>query len=209
MIVDARGLACPQPIMETKKILDTLTVATAMEVYIDDDIAMCNVEAYLSELGIKCDSRKEEGVHIISFTSKGDGVANSRDGESEENSVPISCIIEPKANKGYIVVIKSLSMGDGSRELGEMLMKGFVNTLGEAAELPSHIILYNEGVKLVEQGSSFIPSLQLLESKGTKIIACGACVDYYDIKHKIALGTISNMYKIVELTTASLKVVYP
>ena len=47
MIVDARGLLCPQPIMETKKVLDKITVDTDMEVYIDDDIAMCNVEAYL------------------------------------------------------------------------------------------------------------------------------------------------------------------
>ena len=206
MIIDARGLLCPLPIMKTKKVLDALTQPTSIEVHLDDDIAMCNVEAYLNEIDIKCSSCVDNGVYIISFTSK-NGVVDGVD-------APIVCDIPTtkkpaKDNVGYIVVVKELSMGAGSSELGAILMKSFMNTLAESDTLPSHIVLYNEGVNSLVVDSSFVHAYKLLESKGVKIIACGACVDYYDIKEKLALGTISNMYKIVELISASSKVMYP
>lgn len=36
-----------------------------------------------------------------------------------------------------------------------------------------------------------------LEESGVEIIACGTCLDYYDIRKAITVGRISNMEEIV------------
>ncbi len=108
-----------------------------------------------------------------------------------------------------MVVVKSLSMGDGSRELGEMLMKTFMSTLVESSHLPTHVIFYNEGAKCAVKGSDFAASIAKLEEKGVKMVVCGVCADFYEIKEQIAKEYIGNMFKIVELVTSASKVVYP
>ena len=39
---------------------------------------------------------------------------------------------------------------------------------------------------------------QTREAQGVEILTCGTCLDYYGIKDKLAVGTVSNMYTIVE-----------
>ncbi len=68
MIIDARGLPCPQPIMATKKALDALTETTNIDIYLEDEIAKCNVEAYLGEMGISCAHKVDNNTYILSFT---------------------------------------------------------------------------------------------------------------------------------------------
>ena len=42
-----------------------------------------------------------------------------------------------------------------------------------------------------------------------KIMTCGTCLDYYQIKDKLAVGTVSNMYEIVETQMRSALIVRP
>ena len=48
-----------------------------------------------------------------------------------------------------------------------------------------------------------------LESQGFEIVTCGTCLDYYGMKDKLAVGTVTNMYDIVESMNNAGKIVKP
>ncbi|MFI3315832.1 MAG: sulfurtransferase-like selenium metabolism protein YedF [Rikenellaceae bacterium] len=193
MIIDVKGLPCPQPLIEVKKVIDKLTEPTDIVVEVDDATVLNNVVDYLLQLGI-------ESTHdqtTIKFTT----------GEVNSDAATIAC---PTAtNNQNIVVIKQQVMGAGDDNLGAILMKAYLNTLLQVDNLPSHIIFYNGGVKFTVDDSSVRDVLVELESKGVMLIICGSCVDYYGLKEQISVGVISNMYKIAELLHSSATIVYP
>ncbi|MFZ3170418.1 MAG: hypothetical protein WA118_00290 [Carboxydocellales bacterium] len=40
-----------------------------------------------------------------------------------------------------------------------------------------------------------------------EIIACGTCLDYYDLKDKIGVGQVTNIYTILEKVSQATKVI--
>ena len=87
----------------------------------------------------------------------------------------------------------------GDDKLGDILMKSYIFALSEADLIPNDILFINGGVKLTIDNSPVMDSLNKLISRGANILICGACVDYYNIKDKVSIGEITNMYTIVEL----------
>lgn len=77
-------------------------------------------------------------------------------------------------------------------------MKSFIFALTQLEELPKTILFYNGGATLTTEGSQSLEDLKTLEAQGVEILTCGTCLDYYGIKDKLAVGTVSNMYTIVE-----------
>jgi selenium metabolism protein YedF len=105
----------------------------------------------------------------------------------------------PASGSSLVLVVPSELLGRGEHdELGHLLMRGFLHTLGEVEPLPDTIIFLNSGVKLVVEGSSVVEDLQALGEEGVEILACGTCLGYYDLKDNVAVGTVSNMYTIAE-----------
>ena len=109
-------------------------------------------------------------------------------------------ILDKVANSGgnTVVAIASDHMGHGNEELGKILMKSFIFALTQLEELPKTILFYNGGATLTTEGSQSLEDLKTLEAQGVEILTCGTCLDYYGIKDKLAVGTVSNMYTIVE-----------
>ncbi len=102
-------------------------------------------------------------------------------------------------DQGLVLVVPGEVMGRGeSEELGQILIRNFFHTLGEIRPLPGTIIFFNSGVKLVVEGSPVLEDLRALSATGVNILACGTCLGYYNLKDKIALGEVSNMYTIAE-----------
>lgn len=99
------------------------------------------------------------------------------------------------------------SLGNGSEELGQTLMPVFMNNLAKVDQLPDKIIMVNSGVKLVCNGSKALEPLKLLQDKGVAIVACGTCLDYYDLKEQVAVGAVTNALDVVTTLTATEKVV--
>ena len=175
--------------------------------------------------------KKKEGVVAENFCSvnpeaaePGNGTGNTAENgtknaaaakaqampETRNNGMPgINITAHLNTPLPYMVVIKSLHMGQGEEALGTLLMKSYVNVLPELDYLPQVICLYNEGVKLAIEGSPVLESLQKLESKGVKIIVCGTCTEYYKVSGQLKAGSISNMYHIASLLSTMPKVVYP
>ena len=102
-----------------------------------------------------------------------------------------------------VVAISSDRMGRGDDQLGEVLMRSFLHTLGEANHSPDTLIFFNSGVKLAVDESPVLEDLHRLETRGVKILLCGTCLGHFELKDKVAVGEISNMYAITETMLGS------
>ncbi|MCL2139562.1 MAG: sulfurtransferase-like selenium metabolism protein YedF [Treponema sp.] len=104
-----------------------------------------------------------------------------------------------------VILISSDRIGSGSDELGKILIKSFIYSLTELPVPPKTIIFMNSGVKLVTEGSNTIEDLEILSGKGTSILACGTCVNYYSIK--LGVGEITNMVSIAGFLNSAERVI--
>lgn len=182
--IDARGLACPKPVINTKKELDNIEEGIVI-VRVDNNIAKQNILKLSNSLN--CESRiiNEENDLISIEIKKGDNVIIE---EQIKDELDNKCIF-----------ISSNKMGNGNDELGEILMKGFVYTLTESKPYPKSILLVNSAVKLSTENYDTVQNLKILEESGVEILSCGTCLDYYGLKESIKVGSITNMYTIVDI----------
>lgn len=182
--LDARGLACPKPVINTKKELEKMVTGTVV-VTVDNDIAKQNIIKLINSLNYEFKILKEEKDLISIEIIKGKDVIIE---EKKQPELEDKCIF-----------ISSDKMGKGNDELGEVLMKGFVYTLTETKPYPKYIVLVNSGVKLSAENEATIENLKLLEAEGVQILSCGTCLDYYNLKDNLQVGSITNMYSIVDI----------
>ena len=110
-------------------------------------------------------------------------------------------------NNESIILITGDRMGSGSDELGKILIKSFISSLTELPLPPNAVIFVNSGVQLAAEGSNVIADLQALSGKGTKILSCGTCVNYYSLGEKLAVGEITNMPTITGYLTSTARLV--
>jgi selenium metabolism protein YedF len=189
-IVDARGKTCPQPVIMTKKEIDL--GENSITTIVDNETAKQNIIKLGTKLNYSfSELSKEDGIYIT-----------LNKGETIEKVDYVSPDIElSKSNKGFVFGTDVL--GSGSDKLGKMLMKGFIYTITETKPYPNFIVFLNSGVKLTTEGSESLDDLKKLEGEGVKIVSCGTCLDFFEIKTKLAVGQVSNMYDIVEIITNS------
>ena len=100
--------------------------------------------------------------------------------------------------KGKILLLGSEGIGE-DRTLGFEILMALFETLIKRQDLPYAIILWNQAVKLLEEGNPFISNLKRLEEKGVRILAGKLCVDELEISNKLALGKIATMSEILDL----------
>lgn len=185
--IDARGQACPKPVIMTKKELDNMDKGIVVTI-VDNEVAVGNVSKLANSLGyeFEVDKKKENEYYITIMKGEGEmqleEVKESKKADSDN----------------LVIVFSSDTMGKGSEELGKILIKSFMYTLTESKPYPKTMLFYNSGVYLTCEGSEVIEDIKKLESEGVEIISCGTCLDYYKLKEKLQVGEISNMYTIYE-----------
>lgn len=108
-----------------------------------------------------------------------------------------------------VVAVSSDRMGSGNDELGKVLIKGFIFAVTQLDELPKTMLFYNGGATLTTEGSDSLEDLKSLEAQGVEILTCGTCLDYYGLKDKLAVGSVTNMYSIVETLAGADKIIKP
>ena len=190
--VDARGLACPQPVILTGKALKDTDVVT---VIVDNETAMQNVSRMAAKKGCKVRIDEKDGDFYVHLQKEG--------AEPEEEPPDVS----PAPSGDIVLLIASDKVGQGSDELGEILMRAFIHTFMEVEPMPQTMIFMNSGVKLVIEGSLVLEDLQALAEKSVEILVCGTCLDYFKLKDKVAVGEVSNTYAIAETMLRASKVV--
>lgn len=200
-IVDAKGKLCPLPLIMTKKALSEINENETLQVLIDNDISVKNVTRFLEDNGLKANVVKKGEVYELTVNKTG----NIPESVKAEDY----CSVEDARSGNFIVALLKNRLGEGSEELGEFLIKGFVNTLPEATIKPRTIVFMNSGIYLALKDSPVLESLRKLEQMGVELLACGACLDFFKKKDELAVGRISNMYEIIERLTQTGKVIYP
>ncbi|OUO94302.1 sulfurtransferase TusA family protein [Cloacibacillus sp. An23] len=65
--VDARGLSCPQPVIETKRVLDKHSSGT-VEILVDTVTSRENVLRYVTNAGWKGGWREQDGGYAVTAT---------------------------------------------------------------------------------------------------------------------------------------------
>ena len=88
-------------------------------------------------------------------------------------------------------------------------MKGFIFAVSQLEELPKTMLFYNGGARLTAEGSDSLADLKEMEAQGVQIMTCGTCLDYYGLKEKLQVGSVTNMYSIVETMNGARKVIRP
>lgn len=193
-IVDARGLACPRPVMEAKKALQEMS-SGFLEVIVDNRIALENLKKMAGQLGLDYKLDELQDDHYVLLITVGDPAE--------------SPVVSPKIKGGRVVVLASQFMGEGDSVLGKLLMQGFIYALTELDTLPGRVVLYNSGVRLAITGSESVADLQRLAERGVEIFCCGTCLDYYRLSDELGVGSISNMYEIAEIMLSAESIIRP
>ena len=194
-VVDCRGLACPQPVIMTKKALDQLKEGELM-VIVDNASSCNNVERFVRSQGCSVEI-KESGLDFYIHIQKANGKGEEKKTQPDEKV------------KKVVVYINSHLLGGGDEALGAFLMKAFLKTLLDLETQPSRLILVNSGVQLAAEDSKVLETLQMLSEKGVEIACCGTCIDFYELKGKMKVGVISNMYDIIQSMLEADRVIKP
>ena len=201
--VDARGMLCPKPLMLVKKTLDEVDVESRLVVLLDNEMAFANVMRFLNDHKTDPVSEQKGSEFTIQAEKK---VLSTPGPDPADGCVPL-----PGSESGGppVMVFTSNAMGQGSEELGRLLVQACINTLPEMDGGPETLVFYNSGIHLTTEDSAVLDSLRSLIDKGVRVLVCGTCVDYFQVKDKVRVGIISNMYEILDVLCAASRIIYP
>lgn len=185
--LDMRGNPCPIPVIKAKKELADAS-SQGVAVLVDNIVAVQNLQKMADGLGHSFTYiPQDEETYLVTIYKQGEFVA-------QEESKPTNLLVDEK--EGVTVLITSNQMGSGSEELGKILIKGFVFSLTELAPPPKAVLFLNSGVQLTVQDSNVLADLLALAAKGTTVLSCGTCLNYYALTDKLAVGKITDMFGI-------------
>lgn len=125
------------------------------------------------------------------------GAPITQEMESPEMKMPTPVMPAQGVGEKVLLLTKDY-LGEGSEELGRNLMKSFLYVLTEADVKPKAIYCINSAVNMLVTGSEHLDNLTALEAAGVTIAGCGICLDFYGVKDKVQVGTITNLYAITE-----------
>jgi len=198
--LDCVGLPCPQPVLRVKDALEQ--GACLLEVLVDNQAAKNNILRFV----------QSQGHTAASIDRPGGGFAvriTAANGPGPQTDDPRLYRCETPAPPRLVYVISSDSMGQGSEELGWALLQTYIQTIKEIKPLPDMILFYNSGVKLVTAASGALEALKQLQDQGVEILACGTCLDFFQLKSAMRVGQISDMYAIMDAMARADKLVSP
>ena len=115
--------------------------------------------------------------------------------------------MEAAPARGTVVFIGSEGMGRGDDELGAILMEAFLDTLSQFKGEISHAVFVNAGARLAVEGSPVLEQVRQLEEVGVDVMVCGTCLNHFGIADQLAVGSVSNMYAIIEMLSKAERVI--
>ena len=205
--IDARGLACPLPVVNAKKASDEMTDDGILTVLVDNEIA---VTKFGTGRGYPTSSEKKgEKEYSVIFQISANGAVSESSENNAVSDIPQCTIAANSKANGLVAVLSANTMGAGEEKLGKILMKSFIFALTKQDQLPETILCYNSGAYLTCEDSEVLEDLKALEAEGVKIFTCGTCLDFYGLKEKLAVGGVTNMYEIVEIMEKASKIIRP
>jgi selenium metabolism protein YedF len=201
--IDARGLACPQPVLETKKALET-GISGPLRVLVDNSTSKENVIRFARNQGCAVEIQEGEPeqfrITILKCSEPAEPAA--------QQELP-ACPAQETQPVRNVVYIGNDCMGRGDDELGAKLMRGFLRTMIDSTPLPWRMVFINSGVKLTTIDQEAVEAIALLEEKGVEVLSCGTCLEHFNLKEKLSAGKVTNMFEIIESLNSATKVISP
>ena len=195
--IDAKGKACPIPFMLAKAQIDA--GATDFIVEVDNKAAVENLKRLAKSQAFSASVEVRDSTFRVAFLRSGEK-------QKSDNPAP-QPVSNGQTTANYIVFIGDDTMGTGTHELGRNLVRMFLYTLDQGENLPSSVLLMNNGVKLAVDDEQCIGTFKSLQQKGVDVMVCGTCLNYYHIFDKLQVGTVGNMYEITQRFLAAGKVI--
>lgn len=204
--IDARGLACPQPVLLTKQAVEAHS-PSRLTVQVDNEAAVENVSRFLGTKGYETTTSAQGDIFTVSGVDMQKS-GNRNDPPQIDSGVPgVSESDDKEKGQKILVVIATDRMGFGDDDLGRKLMISFIKTLGEMGEDLWRIVLVNNGVKLTIAGSPVLETLQAYEKQKISIWVCGTCLTHFDLLNEKQVGETTNMLDIVTAMQLATKVI--
>lgn len=193
--IDARGLACPAPVLQTKAALQE-EKHKSVKVVVDNAASQQNVQRFLESQGFQT---------ALEHVGSDYFVIGSCDSMTSE---PPQSVPKPSSDTKKIMVMCATDrLGFGDDALGLKLMVNFLRTLKEMGEELWRLVFVNNGVKLTIEGSEVLDDLKAYEAAGLKILVCGTCLNHFNILEKKQVGETTNMLDIVTAMQLADKVI--
>jgi selenium metabolism protein YedF len=192
--LDCRGLACPNPVIKTKELIDQGEVQQ-LTVLVDNPAAQENVSRFLQRAGFEVRVEEQQGTCAIHGTRGAAGPCEIMVPEAGE------------APRKILVLMGADRLGRGDDLLGAKLMGNFIATLKEMGPELWCVVLLNAGVKLAVAGSEVLAGLHDLEQSGVRLLVCGTCLNYFQLLEAKQAGETTNMLDIVTAMQVADKVI--
>ena len=195
--IDARGLACPAPVLQTKAALRQEEKPNSVRVVVDNAASQQNVQRFLESQGFQTKLEQSEDDYLVT------GNCDSEFGEQTQLSV------EQQSDdlKRIMVMCATDRIGFGDDDLGLSLMVNFLRTLKEMGPELWRLVFVNNGVKLTIDGSEVLEDLKEYEKNGLKILVCGTCLNHFNLLERKQVGETTNMLDIVTAMQLADKVI--
>ncbi|MDO4501768.1 MAG: sulfurtransferase-like selenium metabolism protein YedF [Coriobacteriia bacterium] len=196
--LDGFGKPCPQPLVMVKKEIDAGNTDVAIKV--DNETAVKNITRLAGKKGLGFQVADIDGGFLITL-------GGELDPNAEAPKAAAACSVTG-GSCGYSVFIGKDHVGEGDGELGYNLMKMALYTLNQAEVAPMNLLFMNSGVKLLcGDEAQIIDSVKEMMEKGTDVLVCGTCLNFYECADDLKVGEVSNMYDILERMHESAKVI--
>jgi len=190
--IDVRDLACPGPVLTLRDMLNAGEREIALQVA--DELSRSNVTRFAASRGALVEvTDSGDGSFVVAIHAGGDA-SGARPGEK----ALLACDV-PEATAAVgprVVQITAGTMGSGDDELGALLLRSFLKTQAELENKPDAILFYNDGVKLCCEGSYLLDDLRGLADSGVEIIACGTCLNFFELDDQLRVGRVTDMLEI-------------
>lgn len=193
--IDARGLACPAPVLQTKTTLQEDNPAS-VRVVVDNAASQQNVQRFLESQGFQIVLEQDGADYVIIGTSDRSPSAQSQPAPALSTDA-----------KKIMVMCSTDRIGFGDDALGLKLMVNFLRTLKEMDDELWRLVFVNNGVKLTIDGSEVLADLKNYEKEGHKIMVCGTCLDHFSLLERKQVGETTNMLDIVTAMQVADKVI--
>ncbi|RDV81301.1 sulfurtransferase-like selenium metabolism protein YedF [Ammonifex thiophilus] len=165
--------------------------ASSFVVLVDSQASVENVRRFAERSGFSITVEEKEGYFRL--VGRKEGVPLEEKAEEAGETAPASV---------KTLLVLSDTLGKDDPVLGRKLVKILLDTLAVQEQQPQYIILMNAGVKLACEGSEVLEALADLEAKGVKILACGTCLNHFNLLPSLRVGRPTNAYEVTNLLLA-------
>ena len=202
--LDARGLACPGPVLLAKKTIDDQR-PERLAMLVDNDAARENVGRFLGSRGFAVSVERQGDDYLLSGVLQGGGGGEVA---AESPATSAAAQAQPAAAQPRVVVLLGSDQpGPGDEQLGGKLMVSYLKTLKEMGPELWQLIFVNGGVRLTLDDSPVLAELQEYERDGVIVLACGTCLAHFAVSERQRVGQSTNMLDIVTATQLADKVI--